>query len=245
MMVDAKKMAGKVALVTGAGKRLGRAVALRLAEEGADVAVHYRESAKEAAEVVGRIEELGRKAVAIRADLRSGDEIRRMFLETGNELGRLDLLVNSAANFLPGSVISTTEEIWDASLDTNVKSPFFCSQAAAPMLRRSKGSIVNFADTGGLLGWPGFISHSVAKAGVVMLTKCLAKALAPDVRVNAIAPGTITMPGDPLEWQQEFVELAPLRKTGKPSDIADAVIYLATAEFLTGHTLVVDGGRVA
>jgi NAD(P)-dependent dehydrogenase (short-subunit alcohol dehydrogenase family) len=244
-MSENPRIAGKVALVTGAGKRLGRAMALRLAEEGADVAVHYRESQKEADEVVSEIQKLGRKGVALRADLGSVDEIRKLFLEVGNELGRLDLLVNSAANFLPGSVISTTEEIWDASLDTNVKAPFFCAQAAAPMLRRSKGSIVNFADTGGLLGWPGYVAHSISKAGVVMLTKCLAKALAPDVRVNAIAPGTITMPGDPPEWEPEFVKLAPLRRTGKPSDIADALIYLATAEFMTGHTLVVDGGRVA
>jgi pteridine reductase len=238
-----QKLEGKVALITGAGKRLGRAVALRLAEEGMDVAVHYGTSAKDAAEVVGKIEEMGKKAVAIRADLRSVDEIRRMLLEVGNELGRLDVLVNSAANFLPGSMISTTEEVWDASLDTNVKAPFFVTQAAAPMLRRSKGAIVNFADTGGVLGWPGFIGHSVAKAGVINLTKSLAKALAPDVRVNAIAPGTITMSGDPPEWEAEFVKLAPLKKTGRPADIADAVVYLATAEFLTGHTLVLDGGR--
>jgi pteridine reductase len=243
--MDEMKLAGRVALVTGAGKRLGRTIALRLAQEGADVAVHYRESAGDAAEVVSEIQKLGRKAVAIRADLQNVDETRRMFLEAGNELGRLDLLVNSAANFLPGTVISTTEEIWDASLDTNVKAPFFCAQAAAPMLRRSKGSIINFADTGGLLGWPGYISHSISKAGVVMLTKCLAKALAPDVRVNAIAPGTISMPGDPPEWETEFMKLAPLRKTGKPSDIADAVIYLATAEFTTGHTLIIDGGLTA
>jgi NAD(P)-dependent dehydrogenase (short-subunit alcohol dehydrogenase family) len=242
-MSDSARLAGKVALVTGAGKRLGRAIALRLAEEGADVAVHYRDSAKDAADVVGKIEEMGRRAVALRANLRNIDEIRKLFVDAGNELGRLDILVNSAANFLPGSVISTTEETWDASLDTNVKSPFFCSQAAAPLLRRSKGCIVNFADTGGLLGWPGFIGHSVAKAGVVNLTRSLAKALAPDVRVNAIAPGTISMPGDPPEWEQEFVKLAPLRRTGKPSDIADAVVFLATAEFLTGHTLVLDGGR--
>jgi NAD(P)-dependent dehydrogenase (short-subunit alcohol dehydrogenase family) len=238
-----QKLEGKVALVTGAGKRLGRAVALRLAEEGMDVAVHYGTSAKDAAEVVGKIEEMGQKAVALRADLQSVDEIRRMLMDVGNELGRLDVLVNSAANFLPGSVISTTEEVWDASLDTNVKAPFFVVQAAAPMLRRSKGAIVNFADTGGLLGWPGFIGHSVAKAGVINLTKSLAKALAPEVRVNAIAPGTITMPGDPPEWEAEFVKLAPLKKTGRPADIADAVVYLVTAEFLTGHTLVVDGGR--
>jgi len=237
------ELKGKVALVTGAGKRLGRAVALRLAEEGMDVAVHYGSSAREAAEVVGKIEEMGQKAVALAADLRSVPEIRKLLLQVGNELGRLDLLVNSAANFLPGSVISTTEEVWDASLDTNVKAPFFVAQAAAPMLRRSKGAIVNFADTGGVLGWPGFIGHSVAKAGVINLTKSLAKALAPDVRVNAIAPGTITMQGDPPEWEQEFVKLAPLKKTGRPSDIADAVVYLATAEFLTGHTLVLDGGR--
>src|SRR5215510_7361712 len=151
------KLKGKVALVTGAGKRLGRAVALRLAEEGMDVAVHYGTSARDAAEVVGKIEEMGQRAVAIIADLNNVDQIRKLFLDAGNELGRLDLLVNSAANFLPGSVISTSEEIWDASLDTNVKSPFFCSQAAAPMLRRSKGSIVNFSDTSGLLGWPGFM----------------------------------------------------------------------------------------
>ena len=238
-----EKLAGKVALVTGAGKRLGRAVALRLSEEGMHVAVHYGSSAKEAAEVVGKMEEMGQKAVAIQADLRSIDGIRRLLLEVGNELGRLDVLVNSAANFLPGSVISTTEQIWDASLDSNLKAPFFVAQAAAPMLRRARGAIVNFADTGGLLGWPGFIGHSAAKAGMINLTKSLAKSLAPDVRVNAIAPGTITMPGDPPEWEQEFVKLAALGRTGRPSDIAEAVLYLATAEFLTGHTLVLDGGR--
>ncbi|HVO58955.1 MAG TPA: SDR family oxidoreductase [Dongiaceae bacterium] len=239
-----KKLNGKVALVTGAGKRLGRAVALRLAEEGADLVIHYRESESAAKEVVAEVEKRGQKAVALRADLRSVDQIRQLFLDAGNALGKLDVLVNSAANFLPGSVISTTEEVWDASLDTNVKSPFFCSQAAAPMLRRSKGCIVNFADTGGLLGWPGYLPHSISKAGVVMLTKTLAKALAPEVRVNAIAPGTITMPGDPPEWEAEFSKLAPLKHSGRPCDIADAVVYLATAEFVTGQTLVVDGGRV-
>ena len=237
------ELAGRVALVTGAGKRLGRATALRLAQEGMHVAVHYRDSAREAAEVVGQIEERGQRAVAIRADLGSVDQIRRLVLETGNELGRLDLLVNGAANFLPGSIISTTEESWDASLDTNLKAPFFLAQAAAPMLRRSRGAIVNFADTGGIQGWPGFIPHSAAKAGLILLTRCLAKALAPEVRVNAVAPGTIGMPGDPPEWEREFSKAAPLGRTGTPAEVADAVVYLATAEFLTGHTLVLDGGR--
>src|SRR5260370_5856657 len=136
-------------------------------------------------------------------------ESKRLFDEIGKQFGRLDILVNSAANFLRSSIISTTEEVWDASLDANVKAPFFCAQAAAPLLRRTKGTIINLADTGGLLGWPGYIAHSVSKAGVVMLTRVLAKALAPEVRVNAIAPGTITMPGDPPEWETDFIKLAP------------------------------------
>jgi NAD(P)-dependent dehydrogenase (short-subunit alcohol dehydrogenase family) len=244
MASDSKtRLAERVALVTGAGKRVGRAVALRLAQEGADVAVHYRESESEAKEVVEAIEKMGRRAAAIRAELTSVEEIRKLVAEVGSEFGRLDILVNSAANFLASSIISTTEEVWDAALDTNLKAPFFCAQAAAPLLRRSKGVVINFADTGGLLGWPGHIAHSVSKAGVVMLTKVLAKALAPEVRVNAIAPGTITMPGDPPEWEQEFIRLALLKRTGKPEDIADAVMYLIGAEFMTGHVLVVDGGR--
>src|SRR5579859_1717406 len=237
------KLSGKAALVTGAGKRLGRAVALRLASEGAEVAVHYRGSDGEAREVVEEIEKLERRAEAMAAELTSVEEIRALVHRVAHEFGRIDVLVNCAANFLPSSVISTTEEIWDASLDTNVKGPFFLAQAAAPWLRRSNGAIVNFADTAGMMGWPGYIAHSVSKAGMIMLTKTLAKALAPEVRVNAIAPGTITMPGDPPEWEREFVKLAPLKKTGTVEDVAEAVSYLASAKFLTGHVLVLDGGR--
>jgi NAD(P)-dependent dehydrogenase (short-subunit alcohol dehydrogenase family) len=234
---------GKVALVTGAAKRLGRAAAVRLAEEGADVVVHYGSSQGEAQEVVKGIEKLGRRSVAIGADVSSVAETKRLIDEAGKYFGRLDILVNSAANFFPASMISTTEQVWDAALDTNLRAPFFCAQAAAAWLRRTQGVIINFADTGGLLGWPGYIPHSVSKAGVIMLTKVLAKALAPEVRVNAIAPGTITMEGDPPEWQADFIKLAPLRRTGKPSDITDAVLYLVGAEFMTGHVLVLDGGR--
>ena len=238
-----QSLKGRVALVTGAAKRLGRAMALRLAEEGADVVVHYRSSSVEAVSAVAEIEKLGRRAVSLACDLGSISEIKRLFDETAKQFGRLDILVNSAANFLPASIVSTTEEIWDASLDSNLKAPFFCAQAAAPLLRRTKGTIINFADTGGLLGWPGYIAHTVSKAGVVMLTKVLAKALAPEVRVNAIAPGTITMPGDPPEWEADFIKLAPLRRTGAPSDIANAVLFLVHAEFMTGQILVLDGGR--
>jgi pteridine reductase len=238
-----QSLAGQVALVTGSAKRLGRAVAQRLAEEGADVIIHYRASTGEAQSAVAEIEKLGRKSYAIAADLTNVAEIKRLFDEAAKQFGRLDILVNTAANFLPSSVVSTTEEIWDASLATNLKAPFFCAQAAAPLLRRTKGTIINFADTGGLLGWPGYIAHSVSKAGVVMLTKVLAKALGPEVRVNAIAPGTITMPGDPPEWEADFTKLAPLQGTGTPSDIADAVVFLVHSKFMTGQVLVVDGGR--
>ncbi len=247
MMGSGKKsgesLQGRVALVTGSAKRLGRAVALRLAEEGADVIVHYRSSAPDAQSAVGEIEKLGRSGFAIAADLSSVADIKRLFDEAAKQFGRLDILVNSAANFLPASIVSTTDEIWDASLDTNLRAPFFCAQAAAPLLRRTNGTIINFADTGGLLGWPGYIAHSVSKAGVVMLTKVLAKALAPEVRVNAIAPGTITMPGDPPEWEEDFIKRAPLHRTGKPSDIGDAVLFLAQSKFITGQVLVLDGGR--
>jgi pteridine reductase len=247
MMDESKKsgesLGGRVALVTGAAKRLGRAVALRLAEEGADIVIHYRSSAGEAQSAVAEIEKMGRRGAAIAADLTSVADIKRLFDEAAKYFGRVDILVNCAANFLPSSIISTTEEVWDASLDSNLKAPFFCAQAAAPLLRRSNGCIINFADTGGLLGWPGYIAHSVSKAGVVMLTKVLAKALAPEVRVNAVAPGTIIMPGDPPEWEADFIKLAPLRRTGAPSEIADAVLFLVHSQFMTGQTIVLDGGR--
>ena len=230
-------------MVTGAAKRLGRAVALRLAEEGVDVVVHYRSSQAEAQDAIKEIEKFGQRAVAIAADLSEVSEVKRLVDEAGEHFGRLDILVNSAANFLPASMVSTTEEIWDITLDTNLRGPFFCAQAAAPWLRRTQGVIINFADTGGILGWTGYIPHSVSKAGVIMLTKILAKALAPEVRVNAIAPGTITMEGDPPELERDFIKLAPRRRTGTPSDITDSVLFLVESKFITGQVLVVDGGR--
>jgi pteridine reductase len=232
-----------VALVTGSGKRLGREVALGLARQGADVVVHYRSSEQEARGVVAEIEKLGRRSIALQADLSSIPEIQQLFHKVGSHFGQLDVLVNSAANFLQTEFASTTEKLWDASLDTNLKAPFFCSQAAVPLLKKSNGAIINFADIGGVLGWPGFIPHSISKAGIIMLTRCLAKELGPEIRVNAIAPGTITMPGDPPELESDFVRQAPLHRSGRPDDIISAVLYLAGAKFVTGTVLVVDGGR--
>ena len=230
-------------LVTGAAKRIGRAVAVRLANEGADVVIHYRNSQHEAEEAVAEINAMGCKSVALQADLRNVAEIRRMMQQVDDRFGRLNILVNNAANFLPGHVEDTTEEMWDASLDTNLKGMFFCAQAAAPLLKKSRGVIVNFGDVGGILAWPGYIAHCVSKAGVVMLTKCLAKALAPEVRVNAIAPGTITMPGDASEWEKDFTRRAPLQRTGTPEDVAEAVLFILRSTFMTGEVLMLDGGR--
>ena len=243
-MPNETDLRGRVALVTGAGKRLGRAVALRLASEGADLAIHYGKSESEAREVVREIEKLGRRSIALQADLTRVEEIQSLIAGVANEFQRLDILINSAANFLETKFGRTSEATWDASLDTNLKAPFFCAQAAAPFLTQSgHGVIINFADIGGLIGWREFLPHSISKTGVMLMTRILAKELAPAVRVNAIAPGTITMPGDPPEWQSNFIRRAPLARSGTPQDITDAVMFLIRAEFITGQVLVLDGGR--
>jgi len=244
-MSDEKKLAGRVALVTGAGKRLGRALALRLASEGADVAVHYGNSEAQAQEVVTALQKMGRQSAAFPAELTDVSAIEKLVTDVAARFGRLDILVNSAANFLETKFGETSEATWDASLNTNLRAPFFCAQAAAPFLAKNgHGVIINFADIGGLLGWREYLPHSLAKSGVILMTRILAKELAPKVRVNAIAPGTITMEGDPPEWQEDFIQRAPLRRTGRPDEIGDAMMYLIGAEFVTGQCLVVDGGRI-
>jgi len=242
--VSQSSLAGRVALVTGAAKRIGRSVALRLASEGADVVVNYRTSNGEADEVVAQIGAMGRRAVAIQADVAKRGEVIAMFAAVEKEFGRLDILVNNAGMFFPAKFEELTEEQWDRILDTNLKSQFLCSQVAAPMLRRSgQGRIVNFASLGGLLAWPAYTHYCVSKAGVIMLTRCLARALAPEITVNAIAPGTILFAGDAPELAEDFIRRAPLHRTGTAKDIDDAVIFLAQSPFITGQVIVVDGGR--
>jgi NAD(P)-dependent dehydrogenase (short-subunit alcohol dehydrogenase family) len=237
-------LAGKVALITGAGKRIGRSVAVRLGAEGADVIVNYRTSHEGADEVVAQISAAGRRARAIQADVSKRHEVLEMFASVEKQFGRLDILVNNAGMFFPKRFEELTEEHWDTILDTNLKSQFLCSQAAVPMLRRSgQGRIINFASLGGLLAWPAYTHYCVSKAGVIMLTRCLARALAPEITVNAIAPGTISFPGDAPEIAEDFIRRTPLRRTGTPEDIDDAVVFLVKSAFITGQVIVVDGGR--
>ena len=184
---------------------------------------------------------MGRRAIAIQADVAKRGEVIKMFEAVEKEFGRLDILVNNAASFASVKFEDITEAQWDNMLDSNLKSQFLCSQAAAPMLRRSgHGRLINFTSLG---AWPSYTHYCVSKAGVIMLTKCLAKSLAPSITVNAIAPGTISFAEDSPELAESFIRLAPLRRTGTAKDIDDAVVFLVQSDFITGHVLVVDGGR--
>jgi 3-oxoacyl-[acyl-carrier protein] reductase/pteridine reductase len=238
------KLAGRVALVTGSGRRIGRDIALELAAQGASIVVNYRTSASEAEGVAAEIVKLGRGARAVQADVSKRADVQRLVDEVESEFGRLDILVNNAGMFQHVPFEQITDDQWNHILATNLTSQFLCSQLAAPLLKRSgHGRIINLASLGGLLAWPGYTHYCVSKAGVIMLTRCLARALAPEITVNAVAPGTITFPGDAPELEANYVRRAPLRRTGHGSDIAEAVAFLAESDFITGQILVVDGGR--
>jgi NAD(P)-dependent dehydrogenase (short-subunit alcohol dehydrogenase family) len=157
-------------------------------------------------------------------------------------MGRLDILVNNAGAFAHVRFEDLTDEQWDTLLDTNLKSQFLCCQAALPLLRASgRGRIVNISSLGGLLAWPGYTHYCVSKAGSIMLTRCLARAVAPDILVNSVAPGTIQFPGEALD--EDYIRRAPLKRTGTGEDIAEAVLFLVKSDFVTGQVLPVDGGR--
>lgn len=233
---------GQVALVTGAAKRIGRSIALRLASDGADLVVNYLSSRPEAESLVGEIEALGRKADAVQGDVAQRADVQRLFQTVEEKFGRLDILVNNAAIFFSSKFQELTEQQWDRIMNANLKSQFLCCQAAAPIMKRQgKGRIINLSSLGGILAWPAFTHYCVSKAGSIMLTRCLARALAPEILVNSVAPGTIQFPGEAPD--ADYIQRVPLHRTGTGDDIAGAVAYLATAEFVTGQTIVVDGGR--
>lgn len=237
---------GRRALITGGSVRVGRALSLELADMGLDLAIHHRSSDAEAERTAADCRERGVRAVVVKADLQRADECRRVVAEAQAALGGLEVLVNSASNFLPSAFEGTTEEQFDLVMDVNLKAPFFLAQAVAPaMIAGGFGRIVNMSDVAGLEPWPRFTAHSVTKAGIVMLTRSLAQELAPAVTVNAIAPGTVLMPDGATEAAtRRSREKAVLDRIGSPDDVAGALRYLLEADYVTGHTLVVDGGRL-
>lgn len=241
------KIRDRVALVTGGAHRLGREIALRLASEGAHVALTYHAAVEAAAATLADLASLGSRSMALPCDQSDPAQVAGAMQTLQDRFGRLDILVNSAAIMQQKSFLDITPEDLDATLDINLKGPFLFTQAAARIMLAQEnpgGVIIHIADEAGLTPWPRYVHHSVSKAGVVMLTRAAALALAPGVRVNAIAPGPVLKPaGWPDERWDALRPSTPLVRLGTPSDVTEAVVYLIQADFVTGHVLVVDGGR--
>jgi 3-oxoacyl-[acyl-carrier protein] reductase/pteridine reductase len=248
-MQRGKSLSGNVALVTGSARRIGKVIALTLAHAGADVIVNYRTSRAEALRTVREIRSLGVRGIAIRADISKPAEVRAMFERARKEFGRLDILVNNAAIFFQRRWDQLSERDWDRMLGTNLKGTFFCAQAAARLMKKQKsgGRIINISSLGGLEAWPSYAHYCASKAGVIMLTRALAKALAPKILVNSVAPGTIQFPNEMQNaWQENVLKTTPLQKAGSAQDVANAVLFLAAhGDFITGQVIPVDGGKSA
>lgn len=246
-----KPLAGKTALVTGAARRLGRASALALAQAGADVAITYRNSAREARETVVDLSALGVRAFALRCDVTDEASIRDMMKEAGRELGRIDVLVNNAANYETVDFEKLTARQWDAIFASNTRGPFLVSREALKWMRRKRGKgekieakIINMGSLGGLRPWATHAHYCSSKAALHMLTKVMAKALAPEIAVNAVAPGMIDL-GEKAAaaFFRRMAKQTPMRRNGRDDEIAAAVLFFATApQFITGQILAVDGG---
>ncbi len=242
-----KELAGRVALVTGGAVRVGRAIALALADAGADVAIGYRHSARETQATLAELSATGARTVAIAADIAKPPDTRRLVRETVERLGRLDILVNNAAIFLKTPFLTTTPAEFDRILAVNLRGAFFCAQAAARAMGRRGGRIINIADVGAQRAWPGYIPYGISKAGVVMLTKGLAVALAPKIQVNAVGPGVVLLPkGFRHTRAERLATRIPMQRHGDPTDVAAAVRFFATCpDYITGQVLYVDGGTSA
>lgn len=238
---------GKVALVTGSAVRMGKAIALSLAQRGAHVVVHYRRSQKEARAVTKAIEKKGVGAQCIQCDLSDARQIERMAKQAIAAFGRVDILVNNASEFSRTPLESVTEEEWDRLLDVNLKAPFLLSRILGlQMAKRGAGKIINIADVSAFRPWAEYIPYCVSKAGLIALTQGLAKALAPKVQVNAIAPGTILPPitGWTAEQRKRSTQATLLKRIGSPEDIAQAVLFLIESDYISGAVIPVDGGRL-
>jgi pteridine reductase len=237
-------LADRVALVTGAGVRVGQAIAVTLGARAMRVVVHYNGSREGADETVRMIEQAGGHAIAVQADLAQPDGPDTLIERVLAEYGALDALVNSAAIMLRTPVGEVGVAEWDTMFAINTRAPFFLSQRAAPSLARARGSIVTIADLAAFETWPAYVPHGITKAAVVQMTRGLAHALAPDVRVNAVAPGVVMLPqGWKPEDGEHLRQTTPLARLGSAEDVAQAVVYLLEAEYVTGEVIRVDGGR--
>jgi NAD(P)-dependent dehydrogenase (short-subunit alcohol dehydrogenase family) len=239
-------LAGRVVLITGGAKRIGRALTLGLARRGAAIAFSYRSSAPEARRTVRELETLGVRAAAIRADLSRASDIRRLIHEVGRRFGRLDILINCAANFDRVPFERLTERAWDRAIDTNLKGPFLCALHASRLMRARGGKIINLADWAGVRPYRDYLPYCVSKGGLITLTKALAKELAPKIQVNAIAPGPILPPQDMgAATQKRVANRALLKRWGSPTDIVNAALFLIEGtDFATGSVVYVDGGQL-
>jgi pteridine reductase len=235
---------GRVAIVTGGAVRVGRALALALANQGANLVIHYGRSAGPAQELVAEIEKGGRQAVAVRADLRQSVKASQVVQRAVERFGRVDILVNSAAIFEPGTLAHTTEEHWDRHFDINLKSPFFLAQAFAAQVGEGGGQIVNITDSRAMRPRPGHLAYTLTKSALISLTQILAQELAPNIRVNAIALGAILPPpGKNQAYLDKLAETIPMRRVGSPDRVARALLYLLEADFVTGDVIFVSGGE--
>ena len=234
----------RVALVTGAGHRVGRAIALALGGRGMRVAVHYNATAAGAEETVEQIRSAGSEAHAIAADLTRAEAANTLISSVSQKFGSLDVLVNSAAVMVRTPFGEVTPKQWDDIMALNLRAPFFLAQAAAPLLRAARGVIVNIADLAAFETWPGYVPHGISKSGVVHLTRSLARVMAPEVRVAGIAPGTVLLPDNWDEASEEHLRATtPLERSGSPADVTSTVLFILDSDYLTGETIIVDGGR--
>ena len=233
----------KVAIVTGGARRVGQVIALALAEKGAHVAFTYRSG--DPAETLAGIQGSGVEGMALQMDVLDWDQPKTVVKEVVSRFGRVDILVNNASVWQSGPFLEISRQQWETSLGANLTGPFLCAQAVAPyMLAQQSGHIVNISDLSAHQTWPRFADHSASKAGLEALTRVMAAELAPDVRVNAIAPGTILLPDGAGEAKRQWaVENSLLKRVGTPEDVARTVIFLTEIDFVTGAVYFVDGGR--